>query len=271
MTSTILINGHPSDGRIAVTDSSVLRGDGCFEVLKAYGGRLFALAEHLERLVASAAALRIELPETSQIEQWIAGVAAECGDCVVRVIVTRGPAISDDAPEPEVIVFAHDWDREPGPARLGLVRAPWHAAGVDWDLAGAKTLSYAPNMAATRNAKSSGFDDALLLTTDDIVLEGPTFSVAWVLDGLIETPSLDLGILDSITRRVVLEDARANGMDVVEGAWPLDRVREATEVMALSTVREVQPVSAVGEWSFLEGPVTSDLARLFGRRVAGID
>ncbi len=271
MTSTILINGLPSDGKIRVTDSSVLRGDGCFEVLRAYGGKPFALAEHLDRLAMSAAALRISLPDRSQIGEWIVQVATECGECAVRVVVSRGSSVPGDTPEPQVIVFAYSWEREPGPARLGPVRAPWHAAGVDWDLAGAKILSYAPNLAATRRAKENGFDDALLLTMDDIVLEGPTFAVAWVIDDTLETPGLDLGILDSITRRVVLEDARALGVRLVEGAWPLERIRDAGEVMALSTIREVQPVSVVGEWSFAEGSVTSDLARLFARRVSEAD
>ena len=62
MITTILLNGEPSDGRIPVTDSSVLRGDGCFEVLKSYQGKPFALDRHLDRLERSAKALEIELP-----------------------------------------------------------------------------------------------------------------------------------------------------------------------------------------------------------------
>ena len=97
--------------------------------------------------------------------------------------------------------------------------APWHAAGVDWDLAGAKVLSYAPNLSRPAGGLgSAGFDDALLLTVDRLMLEGPTFWVAWVVDGVLETPSLDLGILDSITRRVVLEDAHRLGVPSRRGA-----------------------------------------------------
>ena len=146
------------------------------------------------------------------------------------------------------------------------VKAPWHAAGEDWELAGAKVLSYAPNLSASRRALAEGYDDALLTTTEGVILEGPTFSVAWVVGGVLETPGLELGILDSITRRVMLEIAADLGVDVAQGTWPLDRLLEAEEVLALSTAREIQPVSIVGTMRFPEGAVTADLARRYYQR-----
>lgn len=267
MIRRVLINGVESEGTVPVTDSSVLRGDGCFEVLMSYRGRPFALDEHLDRLAASAERLRLTLPDRDRLAGWVRRVAEEHGDGVVRVVATRGPSVPGEPGDPLVIVFAHDWPRAQGPARLFPVVAPWHAAGVDWDLAGAKILSYAPNLAATRRAVEEGHDDALLLTVEQVVLEGPTFSVAWVVDGVLETPTLELGILGSITRRVALDLAAAAGVEVVEGKWSLDRLRDAAEVMAMSTTREVQPVAAVGEMRFGEGPVTSELARRFAVRV----
>lgn len=263
MTGPVLINGVESEGSISVGDSSVLRGDGCFEVLMAYSGRAFALDAHLDRLARSAKMLEIPLPDRSALEDWVTRVARSGGDCAVRIVVTRGSVIPGDSSEPLVIVFAHPSGKPEGPVSLLPVAAPWHAAGVDWELAGAKVLSYAPNMAASRRAVAAGHGDALLVTDEGVMLEGPTFSVAWVVDGGIETPGLELGILDSITRRVLLDLAKELGIDVVESAWPLDRLAAASEVMAVSTIREIQPVSAVGQRRFPEGPVTSDLARLF--------
>jgi len=263
MISDILINGVPSDGRIPVTDSSVLRGDGCFEVLKAYGGEPFALDGHLDRLALSASKLEIPLPTRAELADWITRISGDLGDCAVRVVVTRGSAVPEVDGPPQVIVFGHPWVFDDSPARLFPVVAPWHAAGVDWALAGVKMTSYAPNLSATRNARAAGFDDALLMTVDDRVLEGPTFSVAWVIDGIIETPSLQLGILDSITRRVILELAADCSIGVLEGSWELQRVAEASEAMALSTIREVQPVAEIGDLRFEEGPVTSRLADAF--------
>lgn len=261
--SPVLINGEPSDGRIPVTDSTVLRGDGCFEVIRAYGGKPFELAGHLARLERSAAALGIGLPPREDLESWVHEVASGLGDCAVRMVVSRGPSVPGVDGPPLVVVFAHEWDRGPDAIRLRPVRAPWHSAGAEWDLAGAKVTSYAPNQAATRRSQAEGFDDALLVSTGGVVLEGPTFAVAWVVDGVLETPGLAAGILDSITRRVVLGEARRLGMDVVEGLWPLGRLAAASEMMALSTVREVQAVVGVGDLQIPPGPMTEKLAGAF--------
>jgi branched-chain amino acid aminotransferase len=95
------------------------------------------------------------------------------------------------------------------------------------------------------------------------MLEGPTFSVGWVVDSVLETPGLELGILDSITRRVALEAAADLGIDVKEGTWQLDRLDAAEEVMAWSTIREIQPVIAIGDREWEPGPVTRQLAAAF--------
>ncbi len=270
MIGTIFINGEPGDGRIPVTDSSVLRGDGCFEVLQAYHGKAFELEGHLDRLQRSAKALEIDLPSRAELSTWVVKSAAEVGDGAVRVVVTRGGSVPglDDAPR--VIVFSHSWPRGEDSTTLCPVVAPWHSAGVDWELAGAKVISYAPNLSASRRAQKLGFGDALLLTTDGVMLEGPTFSVGWVVDDRLETPSLDLGILFSITRDVVLGLAREIGIEVVEGVWKLDRLEQATEVLALSTVREVQGVTAVGDRTFDTGPTTAKLASRYSELIAAL-
>lgn len=263
MIGTVFINGEPGDGRIPVTDSSVLRGDGCFEVIKTYRGVPFELDGHLDRLERSARALEIDLPSRGDLADWVTKSASEVGDGAVRMVVTRGAAVPGVDDQVRVIVFSHRWPRGEETTTLYPVVAPWHSAGVDWDLAGAKVISYAPNLSASRNAQRHGFGDALLLTTEGAMLEGPTFSVGWVVDGRLETPSLDLGILSSITRDVVLGLSRDLGIEVVEGIWPLERLDQASEVMALSTVREVQGVTAVGERGFEVGPITQRLAGRF--------
>jgi branched-subunit amino acid aminotransferase/4-amino-4-deoxychorismate lyase len=261
--TTVLINGEPSDGTIPVTDSSVLRGDGCFEVLKSYRGRPFELDRHLDRLEQSSKSLDIPLPDRDLLISWVTSISEELGEGAVRVVVTRGPSIPGLTGPPNVIVFGHPWARNDEPGRLYPVKAPWHTAGVDWALAGAKMLSYAPNLAATRVARAAGFEDALLITEDGAILEGPTFAVAWMVGDVLETPCLDLGILDSITRRVVLDLARDLSMQVVEARFDLSRLGMASEVMAMSTIREVQPVVAVGDRSWEPGPFTERLAGSF--------
>lgn len=230
------------------------RGDGCFEALRSYGGRLFGLAEHLARLTSSAAAMGIPLPPIPYIGEWARQVAAEQGDGVIRIFASDGQG------GPSVYVLSTPLPDLKAEYRLLEVPAPWHPGGDPWELAGVKTLSYAPNMAAIRAAEAAGFDDALLVSRDGIVLEGPTSAVLWSVGGVIETASLDLGILDSVTRRIALSHAREHGLEVREGRYPLSRLAEADEIAILSSLKEVLPVVAVGEWTFDPGPATALLS-----------
>lgn len=238
-------------------DSSVLRGDGCFEAVRCYDGRLFRLDDHLDRLERSARALEIPFPSRDDLVGWMEQAGE--GDCVVRVVITRGDAVGDRHPHPRCIVIAHGTGERSDSMTLWPVPAPWHPAGRDWELAGVKTISYAPNLAAGRVARARGADDALLLSDEGLVLEGPTFSIGWCRDDLLYTPSLDLGILPSITRAVVLE----LWPRVVEVVAPLQVLLEADEVMVFSTLREVTPVRRVGEVCFDSGPVASELRHRF--------
>lgn len=136
-------------------------------------------------------------------------------------------------------------------------------------MTGAKTLSYGPNLAATIEAKSRGFDDAVLLGSGEVVLEGPTFSLAWVRDGKLFTPSLDSQILESITREATLEAADRIGVETTIGRFHRNDLMEADEVFVMSTVREVMPATAVADTPFEPGPVTRRLRDAFDDLVRG--
>ena len=266
----VIIDGQPVDPQqaaISVFDWGLLRGDGIFEAIRSYAGRLFQADAHLARLQRSAALLHLDLPDPSEIGGWARLVAEDGHDCVVRVLVTRGGSDPEvDSPSRVVVL----WEPVPDlPASVSVrpTPAPWHCGGAPWELMGAKTLSYAPNMSAWRTARAEGFNDALLLSSDGHVLEGPTFSIGWVFDGVVETPSLDLGILASITRTVTLEEAAALGLTVVEGSYKLDRVLAADEVFALSTLKEVKPVDRIGTTTFSAGPITGKLESAYQARV----
>src|SRR5690606_25801991 len=90
----VMIDGRRRD-KVPATDSSVLRGDGVFEAIRSYDGSLFRLGEHLERLDRSAAALELGLPERSDLTDWLTSAAEESGDCVVRVVITRGDVVPE--------------------------------------------------------------------------------------------------------------------------------------------------------------------------------
>ncbi len=265
MTDRAIVDGIPVDS-LPITDSLVVRGDGCFEAVRSYRGVLWQLDAHLDRLERSAGALGLPVPDRARISDWAHAVAgSENG--IVRIILSRGDAVPGSEKGARCLVFLHPLPPPKQAVRLTLVPAPWHPAGRKWALAGVKTTSYAPNAAATRTARERGFDDALLVGDSGVVLEGPTFSVAWVVGGRLETPALDLGILASITRQCSLVHAANLGLEVVEGRWGADRLREATELLAWSTVKEVCPVVELDGRSIEPGPVTAALSDAFGRAV----
>ncbi len=267
----VLIDGASADSTtaaISVFDWGLQRGDGLFEVARSYGGRVFALDAHLDRLAAGAEKLELDLPPRANIAEWIAAVAADGGDCFVRLVATRGGTVPGLDVPPRCIVMWEPLPERNDTFRILPVVAPWHSGGIDWDLTGVKVISYAPNMSAGRHAKREGFDDALLISRDGWVLEGPTWTVAWFIDGVLETPAMDLGILASVTRGEMLMTAADIGLAVVEGRWTVDRLLAADEVVALSTLKEVAPVVAVGSTEFAPGEETRKLAAAFSARVA---
>lgn len=263
---SVWIDGEASaDGRISVSDHAFLRGDGCFEALRVYQGRVFAVDEHLARLHRSVVMMELECPDSGVIAEWVEVAARSVDDGAIRVVVTRGDPHGDA--NSHVVVLTAALPEIPPTVRFRTVNAPWHAAGRSWALAGAKTTSYAPNMAAIREAQHAGADDAILVSEDGIVLEGPTFTIGWFRDGVLETPSLDLLVLDSITRRHVLGIAEALGVEIKPGRFDIGRLLEADEAFALSTFKEVTPVVEIDDRAYAPGPLTQRISEEYRRRV----
>lgn len=248
-----------TDAALPLLDEGLLRGDGAFETVGVWGGRPFRLESHLERLRASMAALALPEPDLDVVRAAAAHVlgAAEGADAVLRVYVfAGGRVVATVALPPE----------RPDIRTLVTQPAPWIAPVDGYPAAGAKSLSYAPNMAAHRRARQAGADDALLLAADGTVLEGSTFAVLWVHGGVLRTPAVDLGIVDSISREALLELARDEGVMVEEGRWGMDELARADEVLVCSSVRPCLAVQAVDGLRFgPEAPVCGRLGPLLDR------
>jgi branched-chain amino acid aminotransferase len=245
------VNGAVSpveEARIPVTDEGLLRGDGGFEVMRVYGGTPYALDEHLARLGRTCAGLRLDADLDAMRAEAQAVIAEP--ESLVRLVVTRGGhriAIGEPLPP------------HPPTARVATVTyAPSRV------LNGLKTLSYAANMLAGRIAQEQGADEALLVTPHGRVLEGPTWTFFWAAGGTLFTTPLSEGLLDSITRRKLLE-----ACDVTETTATLDDVRAADEAFIASTVREVLPIAAVDDIVLpsARGPVTAAARDAFRRLV----
>jgi branched-chain amino acid aminotransferase len=233
------------DGAIAPTaeavvplkDDGLYRGDGAFEVIRLYRGKPFALADHLDRLGRSAAAIELEFDRPA-LEAEIEALLGELGaaDGQLRLIVTRGGrrlAMTEPIP-------AHG-------ETLSLASVTYSPTVI---LTGVKSISYAANMQATRIAKAQGADEAVLVLPDGTVLEPPTSSVFWVSPrGGLRTPALDVGVLESITR-----DRLVKALDVEEGEWQIDDLRGAGEAFLASTTREIQPVASIDGKALASAP-----------------
>lgn len=255
------------EATLSVFDWAVIRGFGVFEVIRSYGGTPFRLAGHLDRLERSAAALGLGTPRREMLESWVRDCTEAGGDCQVRVVVTGGGRDQLVPAPPRTVVMWEPIPDIPETLKVLPMVAPWHPATDAGGFAGVKWTSYAPNMASTDKAKQAGYDDALLLSADSTVLEGPTYTVAWFSQGRLETPATELGILASITREAVLEAAGALGIEVKQGIYPLDRIAAAAEVLAMSTTREVVPVGLLGQTPLPSGPLTEQLRGAFHRIV----
>jgi branched-chain amino acid aminotransferase len=225
---------------IPVTDEGLLRGDGVFEVVRVYDGVPFALPEHLTRLERSTTNLRLGWSASKKdLERDIGRLLEARGgssfDGCLRIVLTRGG---------RQLLLTEPLPPTPEQARLAFVTyAPTHL------LDGVKSLSYAPNMLATRSAKERGFDEALLVTPHGRVLEAPTSTLFWCGgDGALATPPLDDHVLASITRAYVMEVTGAE-----ERVCSKEDLGQATEAFLASTTREVQPIAQIEEIE-LEAP-----------------
>jgi len=227
------------EAMIPAGDDGLIRGDGAFDAFPVVDGRPFARAAHLDRLEQSCAALDLPCPR-EQIEADIDLLLTQTGDgyMAIRVLLTRGGhRICRLEPRGDVSELTK-------PVRLRPVT--YNPSVL---LNGVKSLSYGANMLASRRAVAAGYDEALLVSSDGVVLEGPTCSIFWVRDGHLQTPALETGILASITRRVILES-----FPVEEGAFSLEHALGAEEAFLVSTARLGQPIAAIGEVTLPEAP-----------------
>lgn len=250
---------------VPFTDEGISRGDGAFETVGVWDGRPFRLDDHLGRLEYSLGAIGLPGPDLDLLRAEAARLLEGIGavDAALRIYVTAsGMRILTLMPPPV----------RPPLRRLRSQPAPWIRPVGSYGPAGAKTISYGPNMAATRAARRAGGDDALLLALEGYILEGPTFSLLWVHEDTLRTPVLSLGIVDSISRRTLLEVAPEAGLRVVEGRWMVDELREVSEVLACSSVRDLEAIEEVDHLRFRgPAPVRDTLARLLGARRRGDD
>jgi 4-amino-4-deoxychorismate lyase len=263
----------PEVAVVGAADPLFARGDGVFETLLLRAGRPCLLEAHLARLGSSAAIVGLPAPEPAR---WRAAVAtamtqSAADEAVVRMVYGRR---RNGAPTAFVTV-------SPVPARVAAARRdgvsavtldcgrPRAGPAAPWSVAGAKSVSYAANVAALRHAAHLGADDAVFLTSDGVVLEGPRSSVVIATDDALLTPSTSLPILPGTTAQALFDVARERGLgcgqailrkaDLVaaQGVWLLSSVTLAARVHTLDGV----PLRAAPRAAELAALVDAAIAR----------
>jgi len=253
---------------VSAVDHGVTVGDGAFETAKIDAGVPFAVTRHLRRLDRTMAGLGLPPADHGRIRDGIRAVLD--GDPIdfgrLRWTVTggRGPLGSDrhDSDLTHIVTAVPHARPE---AQGRVVTVPW-VRNERAATAGLKTTSYADNVIALAHAKERGAVEAIFANTRGELCEATGSNVFVVLDGVVHTPPLDSGCLAGITRELVLEWCREDGIEMVEEALPLDVLTRADEVFLTSSIKDVLPVSAVDDRVFASpGPVTSRAREVWAR------
>jgi branched-chain amino acid aminotransferase len=262
--------------RISVFDHGFLYGDGVYETLRAYQGRIFLWDRHLARLRRSCNLIGLALPFHDDV--WVSIltdllVRNGLEDAGLRLTISRGEGELGIDPglcaRPTVVVMAKSFVPHPAGLREQGVRLQLVSVRRNPQAAQSpqiKSLSFLNNILAKQEAVQAGAYDALMLNMDGHITECTTSNVFFVAKQRLHTPSVACGILEGITREVVIELARDLGIGVEEGAYAMEDVLHADECFITNTSLEVIGVSQIGEHPIGQGrvgPVTMELWKAF--------
>ena len=281
MSLKIYINGtlyDKDDARISVYDHGLLYGDGVFEGMRSYGGKVFRLKEHLERLWKSAESIWLTIPIS--FEAMAAAVQDTLGhngiqDGYVRLVVTRGPGTLGLDPnrtsDPQVIIITDNISLYPDEfyeKGLEIVTAKTirnHPAALN---PGIKSLNYLNNILAKIEGLQAGCVEALMLNHNGEVAECTGDNIFLVRGGQLVTPPVDAGILEGITREAVIELAGEASIPVHQVRVTQQELYNADECFLTGSAAEVVPVVKVDGRQIgdgIPGPISRDLKQRFHR------
>jgi branched-chain amino acid aminotransferase len=268
-----------ADAKVSVYDHGLLYGDGVFEGLRIYSGKVFRLAEHIDRLYDSAKAIALKIPltpaeMTAAVESTV--VANAKIDGYIRLIVTRGPGTLGLDPrkcEPVVIVIVDDislYPRELYEDGLKIITAATirnHPNAVNPRI---KSLNYLNNILAKLEAIRAGCLEAIMLNHVGNVAECTGDNIFVIKNGVLKTPPTDAGILEGITRNFVIELAKKHGIPFQEATLSRHDVYTADEVFLTGSAAEVIAVTEVDSRPIgagKQGPITRQLREAFSKAV----
>jgi branched-chain amino acid aminotransferase len=249
------LNGEwvPRDqARISIDDRGFVLGDGVFETGRLHEGRFFRLEQHLRRLAGSGEFLGLEVPSLEELVAIADGLVSRnnFSEASLRITITRGQGgrgLSRRGAGPSTILatlapIPADWRERAARGwtlRTASVRRP-STTSVPAQLKG---LGRVYGLLAHFEAEDAGFDDALMLSADGFVAEGPTWNLFWRTGQTLFTPALTAGILEGVTRSLIMELGSRQGFSVEEVLWGRDRLDRVDELFATMTSNGVVPIT----------------------------
>jgi branched-chain amino acid aminotransferase len=256
----VYLNGRlltKSRALISVFDHGFLYGDGIYETLRVYGGVVFRVEEHVERLFRSASLIGLRIGKSQdEIRKAIYKTvrANRRKEASVRISVSRGPGPLGLDPSlclrPTIVIVANPLREYPDKyyrkgVKVAIVRTRRNFRGaLDPRI---KSLNFLNNILAKREAIERGAYEAIMLNYRGYVTEGTISNIFFIKRDALCTPAVDAGLLDGITRRIILETASDLGMEIRQGHYRTVDIYRAGEVFITNSTLEVMPVSLVDD------------------------
>jgi 4-amino-4-deoxychorismate lyase len=263
----------PDEPVVTAFDQGLGRGDGVFESVLVTGGKTPHLDAHLARLHRSARIMQLTDPGDDAVRALVAATVADWPadvDGVCRVFLTRG--LGEGTPPTLLVLLAavpaetlRQRDEGVSVVSLSLGIPADFRATAPWLLGGAKTLSYAVNMAAQRHAHAAGADDVVFTSLEGRLLEGPTSTVVWAAEGRLHTPPVDTGILAGTTQARLFTRAEDDGWATSVTPGTVEDLQAADAVWLLSGIRGAAPVTRLDGVDRGDAGLTTRVRELLAR------
>lgn len=267
------------EAAVSVLDHGLLYGDGIFEGIRAYNGRVFRLERHIERLFESAKAIRLEIPGSPpEIEALVLDACRQNGivDGYIRLLVTRGAGDLSlnprSCPAPSIVIIARTVDPlyRRGPREgITAITSTFRRNPPDACSPAIKSLNYLNNVMARMEANDRNADEAILLDRDGHVAEATADNIFIVTDRALVTPPTSTN-LRGVTRETILRLAEEHGIRTEERPFGLFDVWTAREAFLCGTLAEVVPIATVDGrviGSGMPGATTLRLMAAYGELV----
>ena len=252
-----------AEAKVSVFDHGLLYGDGVFEGIRSYNGRVFKLDEHLERLYDSAKSIMLQIPisiETMKETVLETLRRNHLTEAYIRLIITRGVGDlgldPDKCPKPSIIIIADKivlYPQKFYEDGLEIVTASVRRNYAEAINPRIKSLNYLNNILAKIEGKQAGAEEVLMLNAEGYVVECTGDNIFWIKNETLVTPPVHMGILEGVTRNSVINLARDAGMHVEERVFTRHDLYIADECFLTGTAAEVIPVVKIDRRAIGDG------------------